>query len=195
MLCLAWAPRGHPAAQRRGCGGNQPSQGGHSFGHSMYVCIFYVFLVPSLDGLGRSWHLTIGCCRGKGKRPPKFRIQIKSMLRTQNPEPHEQHSEQTLYLNLDMVAMTSKLMVWFLVDVNIVLHQWHIAVNDGYVDGGFLSSVASHVGCVDAAATSHQQLNCTGEAIAKNIISSLLYQVYRTNQETWYTWWSNIAHA
>ena len=35
-----------------------------------------------LDGLGRSWHLTIGCCRGKGKRPPKFRIQIKSMLRT-----------------------------------------------------------------------------------------------------------------
>ena len=30
------------------------------------------------------------------------------MLRTQNPEPHEQHSEQTLYLNLDMVAMTSK---------------------------------------------------------------------------------------
>ena len=108
MLCLAWAPRGHPAAQRRGCGGNQPSQGGHSFGHSMYVYILYVFLVPSLDGLGRSWHLTIGCCRGKGKRPPKFRIQIKSMLRTQNPEPHEQHSEQTLYLNLDMVAMTSK---------------------------------------------------------------------------------------
>ena len=50
-------------------------------------------------------------------------------------------------------------MVWFLVDVNCVLHQWHIAVNDGYVDGGFLSSVAFHVGCVDAAATSHQQLN------------------------------------
>ena len=80
------------------------------------------------------------------------------MLNTQNPEPHEQHSEQTRYLNLDMVAMTSK-MVWFLVDANFVLHQWHIAVNDGYVDGGFLSSVAFHVGCVDAAATSHQQLN------------------------------------
>ena len=32
--------------------------------------------------LGGSWHLTIGCCRGKGKRRPKFRIQIKSMLRT-----------------------------------------------------------------------------------------------------------------
>jgi hypothetical protein len=38
-------------------------------------------------------------------------------------------------------------------------------------------------------------IGCTGEAVAKNEISSLLYQAYRTNQETWYTWWSDIAHV
>ena len=82
MLCLAGSQRnghGTPTAWRTWWGNYSCI----TVLDTACMFIYYVFLlVPSLDGLGRSWHLTIGCCRGKGKRPPKFRIQIKSMLRT-----------------------------------------------------------------------------------------------------------------
>ena len=44
-----------------------------------------------------------------------------------------------------MMLMAVMWMAVSCLDVNFVLHQRHPGVNGGYVDGGFLSSVAFHV--------------------------------------------------